>query len=81
MWHELTSDQQLLRDTTARSLADRVPLGEERLDLGLLDALVDRRGVADGVVEPANRAALASLSLISPSRSLMSIGLARQVTL
>jgi alkylation response protein AidB-like acyl-CoA dehydrogenase len=30
MWHELTSDQQLLRDTTARYLADRVPLDRQR---------------------------------------------------
>jgi len=30
MWHELTSDQQLLRDTTARFLADRVPLDRQR---------------------------------------------------
>ncbi len=32
MWHELTSDQQLLRDTTARYLADRVPLDRQRKD-------------------------------------------------
>ena len=30
MWHELTSDPQLLRDTTARSLADHVPLDRQR---------------------------------------------------
>ncbi|MBM3595559.1 MAG: acyl-CoA dehydrogenase [Alphaproteobacteria bacterium] len=30
MWHELTSDQQLLRDTTARYLADHVPLDRQR---------------------------------------------------
>lgn len=32
MWHELTSDQQLLRDTTARYLADHVPLDRQRKD-------------------------------------------------
>lgn len=32
MWHELTSDQQLLRDTTARFLGDRVPLDRQRKD-------------------------------------------------
>ena len=30
MWHELTSDQELLRDTTARYLSDRVPLAKQR---------------------------------------------------
>jgi alkylation response protein AidB-like acyl-CoA dehydrogenase len=30
MWHELTSDQELLRDTTARFLADHVPLAKQR---------------------------------------------------
>jgi len=30
MWHDLTSDQELLRDTTARFLADTVPLGRQR---------------------------------------------------
>ncbi len=30
MWHELSSDQQLLRDTTARFLTDRVPLDRQR---------------------------------------------------
>lgn len=30
MWHELTSDQQLLRDTTARYLSDNVPLDRQR---------------------------------------------------
>ncbi len=30
MWYELTSDQQLLRDTTARYLADHVPLDRQR---------------------------------------------------
>lgn len=32
MWHELTSDQELLRDTTARYLSDRVPLAQMRKD-------------------------------------------------
>ena len=32
MWHELSSDQQLLRDTTARYLADHVPLDRQRKD-------------------------------------------------
>lgn len=32
MWHELTSDQDLLRDTTARYLGDRVPLSRLRKD-------------------------------------------------
>ncbi len=30
MWHELTSDQELLRDTTARFLSDRVSLAHQR---------------------------------------------------
>ena len=30
MWHDLTSDQELLRDTTARYLSDRVPLSKQR---------------------------------------------------
>jgi alkylation response protein AidB-like acyl-CoA dehydrogenase len=30
MWHDLTSDQELLRDTTARYLSDRVPLAKQR---------------------------------------------------
>jgi alkylation response protein AidB-like acyl-CoA dehydrogenase len=33
MWHVLTSDQELLRDTTARFLGDRVPLSRMRKDL------------------------------------------------
>lgn len=33
MWHELSSDQELLRDTTARFLTDRVPLSRQRKDL------------------------------------------------
>lgn len=33
MWHVLTSDQELLRDTTARFLGDRVPLSRQRKDL------------------------------------------------
>jgi len=33
MWHVLTSDQELLRDTTARFLGDRVPLSLMRKDL------------------------------------------------
>jgi alkylation response protein AidB-like acyl-CoA dehydrogenase len=33
MWHVLTSDQELLRDTTARFLGDRVPLNRMRRDL------------------------------------------------
>ena len=32
MWHELSADQQLLRDTTARYLADHVPLDRQRKD-------------------------------------------------
>ncbi len=32
MWHSLTSDQELLRDTTARYLGDRVPLSRLRKD-------------------------------------------------
>ncbi len=32
MWHDLTSDQELLRDTTARFLADRAPLAKMRKD-------------------------------------------------
>jgi alkylation response protein AidB-like acyl-CoA dehydrogenase len=32
MWHELSADQQLLRDTTARYLADQVPLDRQRKD-------------------------------------------------
>lgn len=32
MWHELTSDQELLRDTTARYLGDRAPLARLRKD-------------------------------------------------
>jgi len=32
MWHELTSDQELLRDTTARYLGDRAPLSQLRKD-------------------------------------------------
>ncbi|MBW8754187.1 MAG: acyl-CoA/acyl-ACP dehydrogenase [Sphingomonadales bacterium] len=32
MWHTLTSDQELLRDTTARFLGDRVPLSRLRKD-------------------------------------------------
>ena len=30
MWHDLTSDQELLRDTTARYLSNRVPLSTQR---------------------------------------------------
>lgn len=30
MWHDLTSDQELLRDTTARFLTDTVPLSKQR---------------------------------------------------
>ena len=33
MWHTLTSDQELLRDTTARFLGDRVPLSLQRKEL------------------------------------------------
>lgn len=33
MWHNLTSDQELLRDTTARFLGDQVPLSLMRKDL------------------------------------------------
>lgn len=33
MWHNLTSDQELLRDTTARYLGDRVSLSRQRKDL------------------------------------------------
>ncbi len=33
MWHDLTSDQELLRDTTARFLSDRVPLSMQRKTL------------------------------------------------
>lgn len=33
MWHVLSSDQELLRDTTARFLADRVPLSRQRKEL------------------------------------------------
>jgi alkylation response protein AidB-like acyl-CoA dehydrogenase len=33
MWHDLTSDQELLRDTTARFLAARVPLSRQRKEL------------------------------------------------
>jgi alkylation response protein AidB-like acyl-CoA dehydrogenase len=33
MWHVLTSDQELLRDTTARYLGDRVPLSRQRKEL------------------------------------------------
>lgn len=33
MWHVLTSDQELLRDTTARFLGDHVPLSRQRKDL------------------------------------------------
>lgn len=33
MWHTLSSDQELLRDTTARFLADRVPLMRQRKEL------------------------------------------------
>jgi alkylation response protein AidB-like acyl-CoA dehydrogenase len=33
MWHDLTSDQELLRDTTARYLGDRVPLSRMRKEL------------------------------------------------
>lgn len=33
MWHVLSSDQELLRDTTARFLTDRVPLSRQRKDL------------------------------------------------
>ena len=32
MWHSLTSDQQLLQDSTARFLGDRVPLDHQRKD-------------------------------------------------
>lgn len=32
MWHELTSDQDLLRDTTSRYLGDRAPLSQLRKD-------------------------------------------------
>ena len=32
MWHVLSSDQELLRDTTARYLGDRVPLSQLRKD-------------------------------------------------
>ena len=32
MLHELTSDQDMLRDTTARFLSDRVPLSKLRKD-------------------------------------------------
>lgn len=33
MWHDLSSEQELLRDTTARFLDDRVPLSRQRKDL------------------------------------------------
>jgi alkylation response protein AidB-like acyl-CoA dehydrogenase len=33
MWHNLSSDQELLRDTTARFLTDRVPLSRQRKEL------------------------------------------------
>lgn len=33
MWHVLSSEQELLRDTTARFLDDRVPLSRQRKDL------------------------------------------------
>lgn len=33
MWHDLTSDQELLRDTTARFLASRAPLSRQRKEL------------------------------------------------
>jgi alkylation response protein AidB-like acyl-CoA dehydrogenase len=33
MWHQLTSDQELLRDTTARFLTARVPLSRQRKEL------------------------------------------------
>lgn len=33
MWYDLSSDQELLRDTTARFLADRVPLSRQRKEL------------------------------------------------
>jgi len=33
MWHDLSSDQELLRDTTARFLADRVSLSRQRKEL------------------------------------------------
>lgn len=33
MWHNLTSDQELLRDTTARFLSARVPLSRQRKEL------------------------------------------------
>ena len=33
MWHDLTSDQELLRDTTARFLSARVPLSRQRKEL------------------------------------------------
>ena len=33
MWHTLTSEQELLRDTTARFLGDRVPLSRQRKEL------------------------------------------------
>lgn len=33
MWHDLSSDQELLRDTTARFLTDRVPLSRQRKEL------------------------------------------------
>ena len=32
MWHVLSSDQELLRDTTTRFLGDRVPLSQQRKD-------------------------------------------------
>src|SRR5262245_58966620 len=33
MWHSLSSDQEMLRDMTARFLSDRVPLARQRKDL------------------------------------------------
>jgi alkylation response protein AidB-like acyl-CoA dehydrogenase len=33
MWHSLSSDQEMLRDMTARFLTDRVPLARQRKDL------------------------------------------------
>ncbi|MET0587854.1 MAG: acyl-CoA dehydrogenase family protein [Novosphingobium sp.] len=38
MWHVLSSDQELLRDTTARFLSDRVPLNYQRKELRHLPA-------------------------------------------
>jgi alkylation response protein AidB-like acyl-CoA dehydrogenase len=37
MWHEISADQQLLRDTTARYLTDRIPLDRQRKDRDLPD--------------------------------------------